>query len=84
MHSEAQVLGPVVIVVAVDVVNLAFFWNVLLVFHHPDNAMLEVQVPADLHAAVVPFGRCLTAFTSSGGLPTDEEAVLTVEDEEAF
>ncbi|GIZ51737.1 hypothetical protein NCCP691_17510 [Noviherbaspirillum aridicola] len=81
MQSEAQVLGPVVIVVTVDVVNLASFWDVLSVLHHPDNTVLEVQIPIDLHTAVVPFGRYLPALTSSGGLPADKYTVLSVEDE---
>lgn len=84
MHNEAQVLGPVVVVVSVDVVNLVSLWDVLLVLHHPNNTVLEVQIPFELHTTVVPLRRRIPACTASGGLPADKETVLPVEDEQGF
>lgn len=66
MRSEAQVLRPAIVVVTIGVVNLESLWNVLPVLHHPDNAVLEVLLSVDLHAAIIPFWWRFAALPPSG------------------
>ena len=84
MRGEAQVFGPIVVAVTVDVVDLVTTRDVLRVLHHPDDSTLKIEFPVELHAAVVPLRRCHSTYTASSGLPSDQGAAIPVEDEQGL